>query len=863
MPPLLERLEPGRRAAALWSALALALALAIAGLSAAAPTIEKRLDSGRLTARGGQGFEMALGSLAAAPFSVPGDAVGDSHEQQSRLELFEDGRPLGPAHSLHQDVDSVGSGAYSHWGKALLLSTSDGTDPRANGREYRIRVQAGVHPTLWWLFLIATVAAVYLIVRQSDPRHFRIVFLRLDDGWGWSAAFVIACVAAALLLLLRDWATARTVSLSAAGLLPFSDALGYWSCAAEIAGTGDLTQLADWCGKRLPYTTFLAAAMGLTNWHPHLIYAVQALVIALAVAALALQAARLTGLIGGALVALLLLAYANEHALGTTMTEVAGLTAGAAGLALLLQGSERARPFVLAAGLALLSIAQVSRSGAMLILPSVLLWTVLVAPRLGLRRWSATGMAILALSSGFVLQQGLAQSLHVKSGASFGNFSLTLYGLSVGGKGWAQAYQDFPELFNTVADSSRNPQASSVGPGEALLEHATPVTAMAPAPPRQMKVAGAGRSPTPPTPTRGEGDLERAPGATFTVKDLGSAYTAVYALALSNIRRAPDVFLGACLRALAYYPRYLFDFAPWTPHSWQYLKGLLILGLAWCLYHWRSPVGLLLLVMIIGEAASAPLIITDGGVRLFAGSIRVRVLLAALGLRVIAALLWPRQTALGNAVTPRQARGAPTVAVTAGALLVGLSILPATGLLDFARLPAVTAPACPAGEEPVVARFDRESPTLALAMDGQAGTIFPLVVSQKRLLAGMDGLWFAEGFGALRPGATMVSAFRRESDNLAHGCGLFLEQRPAWLTPGTLVRACVAPNDYVTIADRPYLRVRSLAPVQTSGSGGRSQESGPAGSPPEPRRAERLASDADVAGQSTFRLGAAPGDSIK
>ncbi len=41
---------------------------------------------------------------------------------------------------------------------------------------------------------------------------------------------------------------------------------------------------------------------------------------------------------------------------------------------------------------------------------------------------------------------------------------------------------------------------------------------MAPAPPRKVKVAGAGRSPTPPSPTRGEGELDRAPGATFTVK---------------------------------------------------------------------------------------------------------------------------------------------------------------------------------------------------------------------------------------------------------------------------------------------------------------------------------------------------------
>ena len=775
------RLAPGSRAAALWSALALAFALVIAVLSLLAPTIEKQLDSGRLAARTGQGFEVALGALAGFPFVALGDWDWDVRLARSRLELLEDGRPLGPAHSLHQTIDGVGRGAYSHWGKALVLSSSDGSDPRSNGREYRIRVPAGVHPTFWWLFLAATGVAAYMLVRQSDPRHFRIVFLRLDDGWGWSAAFVIACVAAALLLLLRDWAVARTVSVSAAGFLPFSDAIGYWSCAAEIAGTGELTQSADWCGNRLPYTTFLAAVMGLTSWHPHLIYLVQALVVALAVAALALQTARLTGLIGGGLVALLLLAYANEYALGAVMTEVAGLAAGAAGLALLLSGSERARPFVLAAGCALLSIAQVSRSGAMLMLPAILLWVVFMAPRLALRRWSAVGLAILALTSGFVLQYALVRSLQLKPGASFGNFSFVLYGLSVGGKGWAQAMQDHPELFQQAVEPAPAAAAASAAPG----------------------VAG----------------LERRP----LQQDLSSSHRQLYTLALSNIRNSPGLFLGACLKAAQQYPRYLFDSAPWTPRSWRYLKALFSLGLAWCLYHWRSPVGLLLLAMIVGEAVSAPLIIEDGGVRLFAGSIGVRGVLAALGLRVIAALVWPRHTALGSVVTPRQARGAPTLAFTAGALLVGLAILPVTGLLDFARLPAVTAPACPVGEEQVVARFDRESPALTLAMDGQAGSIFPLVVSSKRLVAGMDDLWFAAGFAALRPGATIVSAVRRESDHLGHGCGLLLDQRPAWLTPATLVRACVAPEDYVIIAGRPYQRVHSLAPVPAPGNGGRIQ----------------------------------------
>lgn len=62
---------------------------------------------------------------------------GDSAESNSsRLVLTEDGRPLGPAHALHDDVRERGGGAYSHWGEALLFSASDGSDPNTNGRRY-------------------------------------------------------------------------------------------------------------------------------------------------------------------------------------------------------------------------------------------------------------------------------------------------------------------------------------------------------------------------------------------------------------------------------------------------------------------------------------------------------------------------------------------------------------------------------------------------------------------------------------------------------------------------------------------------------------------------------------------------------
>ncbi|MBX9778447.1 MAG: alkaline phosphatase family protein [Xanthobacteraceae bacterium] len=56
----------------------------------------------------------------------------------SRLVVYEDDRELGPSHASHETIRQAGGGAYSHWNNTLYFSTSDRSDPRTNGRRYRI-----------------------------------------------------------------------------------------------------------------------------------------------------------------------------------------------------------------------------------------------------------------------------------------------------------------------------------------------------------------------------------------------------------------------------------------------------------------------------------------------------------------------------------------------------------------------------------------------------------------------------------------------------------------------------------------------------------------------------------------------------
>jgi hypothetical protein len=79
----------------------------------------------------------------------------------STLRLFENDKELLPAHSLHAKIRNEGQGHWSHWGKfgnrMVLFSASDNSDPRTNGRRYKVRQEASGAPdkgfAAWEAFL--------------------------------------------------------------------------------------------------------------------------------------------------------------------------------------------------------------------------------------------------------------------------------------------------------------------------------------------------------------------------------------------------------------------------------------------------------------------------------------------------------------------------------------------------------------------------------------------------------------------------------------------------------------------------------------------------------------------------------------
>ncbi|MBX3354373.1 MAG: SGNH/GDSL hydrolase family protein [Phycisphaeraceae bacterium] len=84
-----------------------------------------------------------------------GDSVG---ERRSSILLYEDDAALPLPHALHDDIEQLGGGRWSHWTRSIIFSPSDGSDPRTNGRRYS--VQALTLPVRAGSIVVALVAAI-------------------------------------------------------------------------------------------------------------------------------------------------------------------------------------------------------------------------------------------------------------------------------------------------------------------------------------------------------------------------------------------------------------------------------------------------------------------------------------------------------------------------------------------------------------------------------------------------------------------------------------------------------------------------------------------------------------------------------
>jgi hypothetical protein len=133
-----------------WAGSALALGVVLLFVAYGLGTLDRRvrfdLAPGEVEPAVGQSFVVQLKGRPGWPWILPGDQT--DRLARSDLRLYEDGRPLSPPQAQHADIREQGGGGFSHWQRYLLFSTPDHSDPRTNGRVYRVTATARLAPAI-------------------------------------------------------------------------------------------------------------------------------------------------------------------------------------------------------------------------------------------------------------------------------------------------------------------------------------------------------------------------------------------------------------------------------------------------------------------------------------------------------------------------------------------------------------------------------------------------------------------------------------------------------------------------------------------------------------------------------------------
>ncbi|HZU99834.1 MAG TPA: hypothetical protein VFF73_24185, partial [Planctomycetota bacterium] len=192
-------------------------------------------------------------------FTVPSpSAWPDGATNESTVEVLEDGVPLTAPHTYPPEIRQQGHGRFAHGRRSVLFSSSDGSDPRTNGRAYTLRYDW--FPG-WPLAPLLVIAALLLNARRA-ARLAEV--LENAPPARVSALIFLAALAYRLeLVLLEPGLTFGGHIIKGA---PFSDASN-WYKAARAFSRGDSSAhvWSSWGARRPFYYMLLGSFFALTG----------------------------------------------------------------------------------------------------------------------------------------------------------------------------------------------------------------------------------------------------------------------------------------------------------------------------------------------------------------------------------------------------------------------------------------------------------------------------------------------------------------------------------------------------------------------------------------------------------------------
>ena len=689
------------------------------------------------------------------------DTLGNP--QASRLTLTENANPFGQSHSNHNDIRALGQGKYSHWYEGLFFSTSNCTNPALQDDVYEVTIPVTL--ATWvkiaWLIACMLLLAAIAKIAQTNYTVNRYCGFILQNLYIFFAPqsenrskfllklILILVVTAPIIFLLITWFNGRSISLAVGGFFQVSDSLAYWTCANSLLDLGNFgnetSPTHEWCQRRSIYPSFLSGITFFSGRNIYLTLALQAALVSVSIFLFIRKCLPYAGIAGAIICFALLFIYASSTLFPLTLTENAGLIFGCISLTLLLRSAENRSLFLLAFGIAFMSIALNARAGAFFVLPFLVIWAGISAYLLKESVWRWVFVALAAVLAGFILQSLLVYGVGGNPSNSHGNFSYTLYGLTVGGKGWSQVLIDHPEI--------------------------------------------------------GLGDAAKS--------------KVIYALAWRNFVENPVMFFTGLSKNVS-----LFILS--GTYGFEKLGSLSIFAktlwwISWVplLKNAKKPAYLLIILLSLGVVLSMPLLIGDGGSRLFAATVAVDVLQIGIGFTWLVMVIFKLFPIVGShfkkELIGNNKISLPLLEPVFAVGLLLLIILPFTPirLLSAQKLPSFES--CPSAENTVITKLDKATMYLEYSDEINASR-FKGIVDRDDILSGLPSTaWFYDDLQQFN-GKMLVAAYQFDlTDKYAPGPYLMTSDVPLSAEYyGRFVRLCIDKSKEEIIFGNPYRKLNSI-----------------------------------------------------
>ena len=302
------------------------------------------------------------------------------------------------------------------------------------------------------IFLIPLPKEIGLIVGYSTLMPLLLIALLYPfyyrANWARYAIGLSLLIILFALPLSGLWSSGISTPSQIGGLLPFSDANGYYYDARSLLAGNSFSSFST---RRPLFAGTLAGLLGLTQQNLQLSLAIFVVINSIASFLLSREVKR-TYSTSSALLLLCILFIFYRRFAGITLTENIGFALGAIGLAILWRGASSKHLKPICFGIFLLALALISRAGTFFVLPCIVIWGCWTFK--GSRRFSFLIGSVSSIFLAFLINSLLIKIVGSPDGAAFSNFSTVLYGLVHGGN-WNTIYKEHPDLLSGLSEAEQ------------------------------------------------------------------------------------------------------------------------------------------------------------------------------------------------------------------------------------------------------------------------------------------------------------------------------------------------------------------------------------------------------------------------